>query len=165
MTDSLHLVHRHRMHGAITPCTVYASTAWQWEFGSTPGREIVILFFAIIVSTVALVSTDGALNPGLKRPECETDHSSTEVKNMWSFTFTPALVSVARCLSTGKLLKPVARKQRYPFRTFSRFWQIRVSFYRSHVTGRGETEVGTGQVRPFNGKNSALYQASGNGIN
>jgi hypothetical protein len=43
----------------------------------------------------------GALPLGIKRPELEAAHSpptNAEVKNAWSYTFTPQYVFMARCL-------------------------------------------------------------------
>jgi len=43
----------------------------------------------------------GPPTPGVKRPECEADHSSpssAEVENMWSYTSTPPYVCMAWCL-------------------------------------------------------------------
>jgi hypothetical protein len=43
----------------------------------------------------------GALSPGMKRPGRETNHSppySTEVKNTWSYNFSPPYVYIAWCL-------------------------------------------------------------------
>jgi hypothetical protein len=64
---------------------------------SSPGRVKNFLFS--ISSIPAVGSTQphiqwvpGALSPGVKRPEHETDHSpkaSTEVKKMWKYTSTP----------------------------------------------------------------------------
>jgi hypothetical protein len=47
----------------------------------------------------------GALFLGLKRPVREADHSppsSVEVKNAWSYTFTPQYVFMAWCLTTHR---------------------------------------------------------------
>jgi len=43
----------------------------------------------------------GALSPGLKRPECETDHSpppSDEIKKAWKCTSTPPQIFVVLCI-------------------------------------------------------------------
>jgi hypothetical protein len=43
----------------------------------------------------------GALSLGVKRPGLEADHSSpssADVKNAWSYTFTPQYVFMAWCL-------------------------------------------------------------------
>jgi hypothetical protein len=66
------------------------------------------IFLFTTVSRTALWPTQpliqwvpGALSLGVKRPGGEADHShpsSTEVKNEWSYTFTPQYVFMAWCL-------------------------------------------------------------------
>jgi hypothetical protein len=52
----------------------------------------------------AYLMDTGRSSPGLKRPGREDDHSlpsSAEVKNAWSYTFTPLYIFMARSLITS----------------------------------------------------------------
>jgi hypothetical protein len=57
----------------------------------------------------------GAFSQGIKRPECEADHSPpsiAEVKNAWSYTSTPQYVFIASCFVKHRDNFTFTQKQR-----------------------------------------------------